>query len=97
MLPPLIFEDGEILGFLIPGGSNAGPDVPPDARGSPALLSFGIPPAKRPPSPGGPPPPLPPELLPPVPEPPPAGPLETLPTTGALLSFVTVFFNLAPP
>ena len=82
---------------MVPGGSKGGPDEPPDVRGSPAFLSFGIPPAKRPPSPGGPPPPPPPELLPPDPEPPPAGAFPTFPTTGALLSFVTVFFNLAPP
>lgn len=65
----------------------------------PADLSFGMPPANRPPSPAGapppnPPPPLPPPELPPPPPPPP--PLGFESSTGALRSFVTVFFNLAP-
>merc|ERR1712119_234005 len=80
----LLLLKGKLFPLFLPGGSFAGPLAP-------AGLSLGIPPAKRPPSP-----PLIEELSPDDPTvflP----PLEFdgfgFPTTGALLSLVTVFFN----
>eukprot|EP00050_Salpingoeca_kvevrii_P018589 m.76067 g.76067 ORF g.76067 m.76067 type:complete len:759 (-) comp8103_c0_seq1:70-2346(-) len=65
-----------------PPGKLGGPDddEPEGERGSPALRSLGMPPAKRPPSWGGPPPPKPPPPPPPPPPrpppPPPAAPAQ---------------------
>lgn len=82
-------------GGLKPGGFIAGPLAPPvpSLLLSPADLSLGIPPAKRPPRPpeGAPIELPPPPLLLPLPE-------LDLPaaTCGALRSFVSTFFNFAP-